>query len=200
MFKRSCLAAVLGIAFLAVSAAVPDNASAATAGFVTESATPSDPASAKVEHQRIARGGRGGGRGGGGSRSRGSRPSSSNRGARPSSRPSGGRPSNRPSGGPGRPGAGPGGPGRPGGGLPPSAGRPGGGGNVNINRNVNVSVKHRGYGWRGARWGAVVFGVTLGTAIIVAANTPPYPPDPSLCWTWNNSALTSGYWYYCEGP
>jgi hypothetical protein len=64
---------------------------------------------------------------------------------------------------------------------------------------VNVSVKHRGYGWRGARWGAVVFGVTLGTAIIVAANTPPYPPDPSLCWTWNNSALTSGYWYYCEG-
>jgi hypothetical protein len=71
---------------------------------------------------------------------------------------------------------------------------------VSVTRNVNVRVKHRGYGWRGARWGAVVFGVTLGTAIIVAANTPPYPPDPSLCWTWNNAALTEGYWYYCEGP
>jgi hypothetical protein len=187
MFKRSCLAVAIGIALLAVSAAVPIKAIAATAGYTTEGSNPSDTASAKVKYQRFARGGRGGGRGGGGARSRGSRPSSSNRGARPSSRPSGGRPSNRPSGG------------RPSTGRPPGAGRPGGGGNVNINRNVNVSVKHRGYGWRGARWGAVVFGVTLGTAIIVAANTPPYPPDPSLCWTWNNAALTSGYWYYCEG-
>ena len=110
-----------------------------------------------------------GGRGGGGGSSR-------NRGSKPSSRPSG-----RPSGG--RPGAG--------------TGRPGGGRNVNVN--VNVTVKHRGRGWRGARWGAVVFGVTLGTAIIVAANTPPYPPDLSLCWTWTNASLTRGYWYYCSG-
>ncbi len=94
------------------------------------------------------------------------------RGARPPST----RPGNRPGAGPGRPGAGPG-----------------------RNVNVNVRVVHRGYGWRGARWGAVVFGVTLGTAIIVAANTPPYPPDPSMCWTWSNSALTRGYWYYCDG-
>ena len=83
----------------------------------------------------------------------------------------------------------------------PSAGRkkkPGR--DVNVNRNVNVNVRHHHHGWRGARWGAVVFGVTLGTAIVVAANTPPYPPDPSLCWTWSNSALTRGYWYYCDGP
>jgi len=85
----------------------------------------------------------------------------------------------------------------------PSAGgkkKPGRDVNINKNVNVNVKVKHRGNGWRGARWGAVVFGVTLGTAIVVAANTPPYPPDPSLCWTWSNSALTRGYWYYCDGP
>ena len=63
----------------------------------------------------------------------------------------------------------------------------------------HVNVRHRHHGWRGRHWGAVVFGVTLGTAIIVAANTPPYPPDPSLCWTWSNSALTRGYWYYCDG-
>ena len=183
MFKRSCLAAVIGIVLFAGSAPVPGNAIAATAGFASEAANPSDSASMNVKQQQFARkgGGRGGGRSAG--RSRGGRGASSRGARRPSS-----RPSNRPSGG--RPGAGPG---RPGG------GRPGGGGNININRNVNVSVKHRGYGWRGARWGAVVFGVTLGTAIIVAANTPPYPPDPTLCWTWNNSALTSGYWYYCEG-
>jgi hypothetical protein len=72
--------------------------------------------------------------------------------------------------------------------------------NVNINRNVNVTVKHRGYGWRGVHWGAVAFGVTMGTIITVAANTPPPPPDPSLCWTWTNSAKTTGYWYYCSGP
>ncbi len=179
MYKRSCLATVIGIAFLAVSAAVPDKAFAATADYTTEGAKPLDPASQNIEQQRYAQR-RGGGRrsGGGGGRSREARPSSRSRGARPSS-----RPSNRPS---GRPGAGP--------------GRPGGGRNVNINRNVNVTVKHRGYGWRGARWGAVVFGVTLGTAIVVAANTPPYPPDPSLCWTWSNAALTRGYWYYCTGP
>ena len=172
MFKRSFLAAVIGIALFAISVAVPGNAIAATAGYTTDGANPSDPALVNTEHQRYAQkrgGGRGASRGRGGGRA-----SSSNRGARPSN-----RPSNRPSAGPGR---------------------PGGGGNVNINRNVNVTVKHRGYGWRGARWGAVVFGVTLGTAIVVAANTPPYPPDPSLCWTWNNAALTSGYWYYCAGP
>ena len=72
--------------------------------------------------------------------------------------------------------------------------------NVNINRNVNVTVKHRGYGWRGVHWGAVAFGVTMGAIITVAANTPPPPPDPSLCWTWTNSARTTGYWYYCSGP
>jgi hypothetical protein len=72
--------------------------------------------------------------------------------------------------------------------------------NVNINRNVNVTVKNRGYGWRGVHWGAVAFGVTMGAVITVAANTPPPPPDPSLCWTWTNSARTTGYWYYCSGP
>ena len=70
--------------------------------------------------------------------------------------------------------------------------------NININRNVNVTV--RDYGWRGARWGAVAFGVTMGTVIVVAANTPPPPPHPTLCWTWTNAALTKGYWYYCSGP
>jgi len=54
--------------------------------------------------------------------------------------------------------------------------------------------------WRGARWGAVVAGVTLGTIIVVAANTPPPPPSPDLCWTWTNAARTHGYWYYCSGP
>ena len=194
MFKRSCLTAVIGIGLFAISLAIPGKAFAATAGFVSEAASPSDPASVKVEHQRYARGGRGGGRGGGRSagRSRGGRGASSRGARRPSSRPSGGRPSKRPSGG--RPGGGRPGAGRPGGGRP-GGGRPGGGGNVNI----NVKVKHRGYGWRGNYWGRVAFGVTLGTAIIVAANTPPYPPNPSLCWTWSNAALTSGYWYYCEG-
>jgi hypothetical protein len=72
--------------------------------------------------------------------------------------------------------------------------------NKNVNRNVNVNVRTRGYGWRGARWGAVAFGVTMGAIIVVAANYPPYPPDPSLCWTWGNAALTNGYWYYCDGP
>ena len=72
--------------------------------------------------------------------------------------------------------------------------------NKNVNRNVNVHVKNRSYGWRGARWGAVAFGVTMGAIITVAANTPPYPPDPSLCWTWTNASLTQGYWYYCSGP
>jgi hypothetical protein len=72
--------------------------------------------------------------------------------------------------------------------------------NVNRNVNVNVNVRHRGYGWRGARWGAVAFGVVMGTAIIVAYNTPPIAPNPELCWTWSNSALTRGYWYYCSGP
>lgn len=211
MLNRSCLAVAISIAFLAGAAAVPGTVMAGVVDYATESTIPSDPASVNTEKRRHAqRGGRGGGRGasrGGGGRSAsrgGGRRSASNRGARPSSRPSGGRPGNRPGGGPGRPGVGPGGPGRPGvgpggpgGGVSP--GRPGGGGGVNISRSTNVTVKHRSYGWRGRHWGRVVFGVTLGTAIIVAANTPPYPPDPSLCWTWNNAALTSGYWYYCEG-
>ena len=78
--------------------------------------------------------------------------------------------------------------------------------NVNVNRNsnrnvnVNVNVRHRGYGWRGTRWGAVAFGVTIGATIIVVVNTPPPPPHPTVCWTWSNSALTRGYWYYCSGP
>jgi len=192
MYRNSCLAAVIGVVFFAIPLAVPGNAIAAAAGYAGDGANPSDPASMNIEHRRYARGGRGGGRGGGGGARRGGgrgggsanisrgRASAGNRGARPSNRPSGDRP------GGGRPGAGPGG--------------PGGGGNVNINRSANVTVRHRGYGWRGARWGAVVFGVTLGAAIVVAANSPPYPPDPSLCWSWNNAALTSGYWYYCEGP
>lgn len=53
--------------------------------------------------------------------------------------------------------------------------------------------------WRGAFWGAVVAGVTLGTIVAVAANTPPPPPSPDLCWTWTNAARTRGYWYYCSG-
>jgi hypothetical protein len=69
--------------------------------------------------------------------------------------------------------------------------------NVNVNRNVNVVSRPRG--WRGRHWGAVVFGVTLGTIIVVAANTPPPAPDLSLCWTWTNDAMTEGFWYYCTG-
>lgn len=72
--------------------------------------------------------------------------------------------------------------------------------NVHVDKNVNVVVRHHDYGWHGTRWGAVAFGVTMGALITVAANTPPYPPDPSLCWTWSNSAHTQGYWYYCSGP
>lgn len=71
--------------------------------------------------------------------------------------------------------------------------------NVNVNVNRNVRVTRRPAGWRGRHWGAVVFGVTLGTVIVVAASTPPPPPDSSLCWTWSNDALTEGYWYYCDG-
>lgn len=71
--------------------------------------------------------------------------------------------------------------------------------NHNVNRRHHGHVRHHHHGWRGARWGAVAFGVTMGTIIVVAANSPPYPPDPSLCWTWSNSALTRGYWYYCSG-
>ncbi len=185
MFKRSCLAAVTGIVLFAISAAVPGNASAATTDYITEDANPSDPASVNIEQQRYAQKKRGGGGRKSGAKRR-PKGSASNRGARPSSRPSAGAKKK-----PGSPGTKPGN--RPG-------TKPGGpSGNVNVNRNVNVRVVNRGYGWRGARWGAVVFGVTLGTAIVVAANTPPYPPDPSLCWTWSNSALTRGYWYYCDG-
>jgi hypothetical protein len=72
--------------------------------------------------------------------------------------------------------------------------------NINKNTNVNVTVRHHEHGWHGARWGAVAFGVTMGAMITVAANAAPYPPDPSLCWTWSNSAHTQGYWYYCSGP
>jgi hypothetical protein len=185
MFKTSCLAAVTGIVLFAVSAAVPGNAFAVTTDYATEDASPSDPASVNSEQRRYAQKKRGGGGRKSGAKRR-PKGSASNRGARPSNRPGAGtKPGNRPGTNPGnRPGTKPG-------------NRPGR--DVNINRNVNVTVKHRGYGWRGARWGAVIFGVTLGTAIIVAANTPPYPPDPSLCWTWNNAALTSGYWYYCDG-
>ncbi|MEJ8476502.1 hypothetical protein [Roseibium algae] len=71
--------------------------------------------------------------------------------------------------------------------------------NTTINRNVNVNVVKRPSGWHGQYWGRAVFGITLGTIIIVAANTPPPPPDPTLCWTWSNSALTEGFWYYCTG-
>ena len=70
---------------------------------------------------------------------------------------------------------------------------------VNVNRIVNVRVVNRPRGWRGRHWGAVVFGVTLGTLIVVAANTPPPLPDESVCWTWTNDARTEGFWYYCDG-
>jgi hypothetical protein len=76
--------------------------------------------------------------------------------------------------------------------------------NIDVNHkkhtDVNVYVRHHDHGWHGTYWGAVAFGVTLGTVITVAANTPPPPPDPSVCWTWTNSAQTKGYWYYCSGP
>jgi hypothetical protein len=172
MFKTSCLAAVTGIVLFAVSAAVPGKAFAATTDYATEDTNPSDPATVNTEHRQYAQK-RGGGRGA--KRKPGA--SSRSRGARPSTRPSTGA-KKRP-------------------GSSPSKKKPGR--DVNVNRNVNVNVRHHHHGWRGARWGAVVFGVTLGTAIVVAANTPPYPPDPSLCWSWNNAALTSGYWYYCDG-
>lgn len=62
-----------------------------------------------------------------------------------------------------------------------------------------VIVRHP-HGWRGAHWGAVIAGVTLGAIIATAANAPPPPPSPDLCWTWTNSARTQGYWYYCSEP
>jgi len=175
MSKRTGLTVGMGIVFFSFSAVISGNASAAVATPATEIANPFNSASADIKLQQYARGGR---RGGGGARrgGGGKRPGA----GRPGGRPGAGRPGNRP--GAGRPGNRPGG--RPG-------NRP--------NRNVNVNVRHRGYGWRGARWGAVAFGVTMGAAIVVAANTPPPAPDPSLCWTWSNSALTRGYWYYCSG-
>ena len=174
MSKRSCLAFAIGFALFATSAAVPGKAFAAVADLNTTNAGPLDTATLDLTHRRLAQR-----RGGGGGRS-------------------GGRAGGRPSGGGGA-GTKPGG--RPGGAKPggPSA-KPGGrgaGGSRNVN--VNVNVRHRSHGWRGRRWGAVAFGVTMGAIIVVAANTPPLAPDPSLCWTWTNAALTSGYWYYCDG-
>jgi hypothetical protein len=64
---------------------------------------------------------------------------------------------------------------------------------------IGPRIVYHPRGWRGARWGAVVAGVTLGTVIAVAANTPPPRPAPELCWTWTNKARTHGYWYYCTG-
>ena len=190
MFKRPCLAAVIGSMLFVVSAAVPGKGFAVPEEFAAESATPSDTASVNTDQKQYAA--RGGGRGGRGGRTPKSKPSSTPE-SKPSSSP-GSKPSSSPGAGPsgGSPGSKPS--------DSPRAGSKGSGGNVNVNRNVNVEVKHRGHGWRGTRWGAVVFGVTLGTAIVVVANTPPPPPAPSLCWTWTNAALTSGYWYYCEGP
>ena len=59
-------------------------------------------------------------------------------------------------------------------------------------------IRRRAPNWRGRFWGHVVFGVTLGTVLTVAANAVPVAPDPSLCWTWTNEDLTRGYWYYCD--
>ena len=60
-------------------------------------------------------------------------------------------------------------------------------------------IRSRARNWRGRYWGRVAFGVTLGAIIVVAANSIPVAPDPSLCWTWTNDGLTRGYWYYCDG-
>lgn len=60
-------------------------------------------------------------------------------------------------------------------------------------------IRSRARNWRGRYWGRVAFGVTLGAIIVVAANSVPVAPDPSLCWTWTNDGLTRGYWYYCDG-
>ncbi len=171
MFKKLCSVALIGVMLFVVSAAVPGKAFAATTDYTTEDANPSDPASVNIKQQQYAQ------------------------------RKSGGR---GPSSGPKKtPGKSPGPkktPGKSPGAKPSPGSGPGGNKNVNVNRNVNVTVKHRGRGWRGTRWGAVVFGVTLGTLIVVAARTPPPAPDPTLCWTWNDDAQTKGYWYYCEGP
>lgn len=52
--------------------------------------------------------------------------------------------------------------------------------------------------WAAQNWyGAVIAGVTLGSIIAVAANTPPYAPSTQLCWYWANSSRTRGYWDYC---
>ena len=182
MFKSYCLAAVVGIVLFAASAAVPGKAFAATTNYTTEgkatiAATTdytiedTDPSDPATVNIEQRQYAQKRARGGGPGAKRKPGTSSRSRGAKPGNRPSAGGKKKRDR-------------------------------DVNVNRNVNVNVKvkHRGNGWRGARWGAVVFGVTLGTAIVVAANTPPYPPDPSLCWTWTNSALTRGYWYYCDGP
>lgn len=185
MFKTLCMAAVTGVALIAASAAVPGKALAATAAYTKGDTGSPDRASAKSEHQQFAQKRGGGGGKKGAKRSKGA--SSGSRGAKTANRPSAGG-NKKPAGG---------------GNKKPDAGgkkKPDRDVNVNRNVNVNVNVRHRGHGWRGAHWGVVVFGVTLGTAIIVAANTPPYPPDPTLCWTWTNAALTSGYWYYCDGP
>jgi hypothetical protein len=170
MSVKLYLATLFGFAMLAGSAIVPNGATAAISDNSASSRQHSSSALMNPEYLQLARRG-----GGGSSRSRGA---------------------SRPSGGAAR---------RPGGGT---AKRPSGSGkakpnknvNRNVNRNVNVNVRTRGRGWRGARWGAVAFGVTMGAIIIVAANTPPYPPDDSLCWTWSNASLTKGYWYYCSGP
>lgn len=68
---------------------------------------------------------------------------------------------------------------------------------VRLHRAARIINRRRG--WRGRHWGAVAYGVTLGTVIVVAANTPPPPPHGSLCWTWSNGVRTSGFWYYCNG-
>ncbi len=216
MFNRLYSAVIISGVIFTVSATVSGKAFASMAAFSPESAKSSVPATVNTEPLILAqkRSRSGGAR----SRPSGGKASSKSR-SKPSTRPSGGsprakpgtKPSTRPSGGsPGaKPGTKPstrpsvGNPGSKPGSKPSTPSKPSGGNknvNVNVNRSTNVTVRNRGHGWRGSRWGAVVFGVTLGTAIVVAANTPPPPPDPTLCWTWVNDAMTSGYWYYCEGP
>jgi len=188
MRKRVLLPVILGLLCFPLTGLHTEKARAAVSPLAGETAGTADNAAVKDEGIQIARGGgrggggRGGGRGGGANRGGGghknvnrggNRNNNANRNTNRNRNTNTNRNRNT------------------------NTNR-----NVNrsVNRNVNVNVRHRGYGWRGARWGAVAFGVTMGTAIVVAANTPPYPPDPSLCWTWSNSALTRGYWYYCSGP
>lgn len=181
MYMKFCLVAVMATGLLLEPATVPYAASAAVSDLSSGNSSQRSPAaSMNADYMQVAQR-RGGGGGRGGARSRGARPSgggnanrNANRNVNKNANRNVNKNANR--------------------NVNKNTNR-----NVNRNVNVNVNVKTRGHGWRGARWGAIAFGVTMGAVIVVAANTPPYPPDPSLCWTWSNASLTQGYWYYCSG-